>query len=343
MKMDKSTKFLVCVSTPLQYINALELLSYLKISESSCFLIITSHNKNTIAQINGICNIINWEGMAVPFIAHSKLWLFSFIYLKLLFFKFRSRLKVVGNLSDIKNRFLINSSSNFQVFVVDDGANSILIDHLIKKKIFSNSNSLNSKLEKLFFGNGELLRNRNINFFTAYKNLSLDNNVKYIKNNFSRLISKTKLSTQTKKEVDEIWLLGAHFVKLGIIKADIYRGILTSIRDWAEDNGLKFVYFGHRSELTYDASLFSGIEVITNQEPFELYLLHSSIKPQIIASFYSSTLFNLTILAPKHKLVSYNLMKGGLLADKTNQNNLRLIYDYIKQSPGIELKDIPSN
>lgn len=341
--MDKSTKFLVCVSTPLQYINALELLSYLKISESNCFLIITSHNKNTIVQINRIFNTNNWDGLSKPFIINSKLWLFSFIYLRFLFSRYKNRAKVVGNLSDIKNRVLINNSFNSQVFVVDDGANSIFINKLINEKISYNSNSLNSKLEKLFFGNGEFLRNRNINFSTAYKNLSLDNNVKYIKNNFSRLISKTKLSTHTKKEVDEIWLLGAHFVKLGIIKADIYRGILTSIRDWAEDNGLKFVYFGHRSELNHDQNIFNGIEVITNEEPFELYLLHSSIKPKIIASFYSSALFNLTYLVPKYKLISYNLMKDGLLAGKANQNNLRLIYDYIKLSTGIELKDIPSN
>lgn len=67
MKMDKSTRLLVCVSTPLQYINVLELLSDLKISESSCFLIITSHNKNTIAQINKIFNLSKWKSVALPF------------------------------------------------------------------------------------------------------------------------------------------------------------------------------------------------------------------------------------------------------------------------------------
>jgi len=329
--MHKSCKLLACVSTPLQYINLLELLDVLNVSKSKCLLIVYSHNKNTISQINAISRIKNWEQVILPLTLNPKFWILSFIRLRFLFFKYRHRMIVIGNLSDLKNRFLINSSKN-KIFVVDDGANSILINQLLYCSISSNSNSFNTKTERLFFKNGEIITKKQITFFTAYSNISLDGNIEFIKNSFNRLKKETATIADQNIEVNEFWLLGAHFIKLGLIEKDIYRHILNRIKIWAEEKGLKFIYFGHRSELSFDNGVFNGIEVRINEIPFELYMLNSKIKPKIIASFYSSSLFNLRIISPEYKLISFNLLEESILTKKANKENLRLIYDYIDKN-----------
>jgi hypothetical protein len=104
-----------------------------------------------------------------------------------------------------------------------------------------------------------------------------------------------------------VFFIGSCLPDVEVISFDQFFQLFRAARKWLGEREL--VYFPHRRELLDRKLKFfreMGVRLAQPELPFELELVHGTVKPSVVATFYSTALDTLRIITRGHS--------GGLLA-----------------------------
>ncbi len=335
-------RYLFLVSTPIQYINALEYIHINGILFQNCKLLILSHSKRTVDQIMCLDDIEKWLSVKTPMFG--SLPVILKMIRTLFFMKLRSNeIPVVGNCNNIWNIYLLQKYKRSNIsnkgIVLDDGTATVLTLYLRSKDDFSVNISQDNLINKIliFITSLELICPDGLIFFTILKGLKGSSRDIVQIHDYSYFKSIYRLKKKIIK--NELWFIGAPYVQLGLIEEKVYKDIIFKTRKRANDLGLSFKYIHHRSESSLP-SYINKEETIYNEMPIEIYLAKQEEEPAIISSIYSSALFTLPYFSISIKYISYDIRGKFLNNNKNFTRDMDEIYKYIGSSKHISLEKI---
>ena len=93
-----------------------------------------------------------------------------------------------------------------------------------------------------------------------------------------------------KRPVAELWYISSPVVQAGLLSESRNRSILIALRDFCATNGLRLVYYKHRTDVP-DPTL-SDVEIREPAYPFEVYFGLSDRKPLAMVSIVSSAIIH---------------------------------------------------
>lgn len=333
-------QYVFSISTPLQYINAIELIHSQKLTFQECILILLSPFERTQGQIRGIGHLEKWHTVFYPFYKKKNEFLLQ-VKLFFLLRRFRKLIAVIGNLNDFRNIYLIKHSIQYshQPIVLDDGSSTIIFwNKRIANEFRISIKGIRNKLLNQLYHIDKNVQIDNLDFFSCIKHLPYNTKDNLLLNKYSFFKSNSDLSNSVDDSL-EFWFAGAPFVRFNIIEKDIYMKCLLQLKFIAEDMGLKFKYFAHRTELEFDSKNLSEFDVVVNEDPFEIYYYKTKYKPQVVASFYSACLFTLSAMDAPSQLMAFDVAEGDVFVksiDKAEKDEIIQIYNHIGKYSNIQ-------
>ncbi|MGJ3234508.1 glycosyltransferase family 52 [Marivirga sp.] len=297
------------VSSPLQLINATEARYFYKIEANSSLLIILDfYGKNNKEQVFNVLKNFEWPNKMI----------FSYVPSKnrfKLLFKIKEvinslRLKTydklfIGDYYAYEIRAVVNKIRFDELCIFDDGNASILVLENLQKGI-KEKFGIRYFLYKSFGLNVNQLKK--FRLFSAYShtvNSDTNPNIVIDKNNYSLL----KSSVPAKSKADEIIILGVKFVEANFVTFDEYVFKLKAmISDLKKRFNGEVVYIPHRHEdknKVISLQEILGLKIRDVNYSIEIYLINEDF-PQVVATFFSSALFNLNLIfGHEIPLISY--------------------------------------
>jgi len=282
-------KNLFILRSPLQIINAIELIGHFKLTNNIVILIFNSLDNNT-QQIEELMAQAKWEKV-IRLESTKKSKLLQYVKLIRKLQKDEYKYLIIGNYGTIQ-KIMIPNLSKEKVFYIDDGTETIATyNNYIKK------NKLNKydfrELRFLAFGLKVRIKDK-INLFT-YFDLESVNGIEVIKNNLL-FLKKNNLSKL--ERTNDIYFIGQPLDDVQVLEIEDYVNVLEAISRFYNK---KIIYTPHRSESknlqkSIDSIDSNLLEVIKPNIPIELYFLKQNIYPRMIVSYFSTALSTLKII-----------------------------------------------
>jgi len=298
------------VRTPLQYLNAVEARHADKFKSGEHHLIVLSDFHRTLSQIESIIETEFWSSIQFPwkeFSAKKNNPIFNAINTvkrKRKIDKIISLIKTIdlifwGNLNS-NWFFYLYQKTKSTIYLLDDGfvsINTILNIDLKDLKSTLLSSKI-GKIERFILKLNFSIDWDRIVFFT---NFDIKNNTKKIElHDYSFLSKQFKINTLN----NTVYFIGQPLIFQKMMKKEVYVALVDTIILHYESRNFDCFYIPHRSTtLDYIPKHWSTKSF---NKPLECILFEESIeKPLIFASFYSSALYNISII-DKNSIFKYN-------------------------------------
>jgi len=299
------------VNTPLQLINAVEAKGYFGIPDGDALLIVI-HLGNRFKQLQEVVDERQWA--EVVWLESEEEGLHGRDHcVAARVFKWVSGCRCfVRHVSDIKECYrafqilflgnylmgaqlhIANTLQPERVVLLDDGNASLTTAEFRNAGIthFQSRVGAIDKIKYLLKRYILLFRLNDVATVTFFTTYDFDISVcdKIIRNKYSHI----RRSMSCKPYKDEIWFIGAPLVEQGIVGFADFCSLLEKVIDCYGCR--KIVYIKHPGEAlreTEDYLEQRGVEVLTFLLPIELILLSGKELPIVVATFYSSALYNL--------------------------------------------------
>lgn len=325
-KLFKMNLFLI--SNPFQFLSAMEAIYSFRL-EKNLIIIFEDKFNNNSKQLNNLLNensnffidIIKIENKRTKF----------FKYIKTIY-NLKNKLfeKIfIGDLGSIQKVFISNINAK-KIFLLDDGAKTILIHKKMKMKI------------DLFPQDIKLLRYKilglrtniksNISFFTLF-NLNDFGNLNIIKHSFNYL--KKINNFETKKISNKIFILGQPIVENNRVEKSTYENYLNKII--SHYSNCDILYLMHRREDIKNLNsykLSKNIEIIKSELPGEIYFTKLDFMPKAIVGINTTLIFSLNVIFDKINVIAYTFESKDILKSKEwfeeaikyfHQNNIKIL------------------
>jgi len=337
--MKKNNKHVAIIITPLQYINLLEFYNQnTNLDKKNCVVILISHYKKSIEQIEGIGFLKSFEKIIKPMVI-SRSRVVSFFYTLFVIFKYKKRNQILGYLNNSWCRSFLTQKTI--PYVLDDGAASINIfnsrnqnNFQLVAKDYKPTNKFSLLIE--IFLNPTKKYSFPINFFSVYEGLkaSKDDIIKLNKYSF---IQDQYIRGKEKVVVDECWFIGSPLADLGLIEEKKLNELIRNISIFYLKKNIRVRYFGHRTEKSGVIDI-ENVKFEPNDIPFEIFYLRSKEKPLFLASFLSSCLKNIEVMDESIELFSFYIPQE-YRTEKLQKtwHKTQLIYDYFENHTRIKV------
>lgn len=328
------------IITPLQYLNLLEFYNQNKnLDKKKCVVILISHYKKSIEQIEKIGYLSSFEKIIKPMVFSRNIVL-NFFYTLTLYLKYKNRTPILGNINNVWCRSYLKNKTI--PYVLDDGTGSIIIfnnrnqnNYELVEKEYKPTNKLSLLTELIL--KPKIIYTSPIHFFSVYNGLeaSKKDNIKI--NSYSFLQS--QIFAKEKVKLNECWFIGAPLADLGLVEQKKLEVLIENISIFFMKKNIKKVrYFGHRTEKFVNINN-ENITIENNEMPFEIYYQSSEVKPKIIASFFSSVLKNIEVTDKSIELFSFYIpeyYRAEKLKKKWSVNHQQ-VYDYFENHTRIQV------
>jgi hypothetical protein len=339
---------LFIVITPIQYVNALELKSYLNLKEERNILILISSFYKTRNEIYSMLDRNTWDDVLT--ISKNTASLAGLGYLKYLIDFKKKLLKIIyqyhdiakliiGNYNDLLNHFLIQNVSYNKLYLLDDGLASLDISVNRLNEIRNKKSILDlDRYKKIRPKMARLILNLNnkipekIYFYTAYDLIKNEKDC-FIENKY--MILKSGISQMTTNQT--AFFIGQPLTELKIVSEQHYfRALEEIIRQLIK---YKVFYIPHRTEKTEKLKKISKLVEVKNFNlPIEIAVLNERVLPSFFITFYSSAIVNLSIIyGKKFQYRMYKINPEHILKGKTN------ILKFYKSLESIEIETLDLN
>jgi hypothetical protein len=327
---------LFLITSPLQYINAVEAKYHFGFDAQECVLCICESTMKNRMQLLNIINAGDW--CAVHFIPQALNKYYFWLPYKIL----DSILKEIGK---IYNIFIGEYRSEFmryyavftkseKIFLLDDGNVTIEMN---KQRAASNGEAPSYERRSILHASALRLIGvksqhiETLNYFTVY-NVKPKLGESVVKNSFNFVKSKISAGVTT---VDErIYFLGTELdfaFPVPIVKNENYMKLMVQVREYFND--FKIVYFPHRREPDEKLSILENelnFQVQRIDVPIEIHLVKNAIYPKILAGFYSTAFDNLKIIFPNIDSVVFPIDRDKIHPDY--REYIQNIYDYYEEN-----------
>jgi hypothetical protein len=351
------------VESPLSYLNVLEFKYSRAISCNSSILILTTIWEVNLLQILPIIDKQEWEEIIILNFNLNTSWTKITPIFKtgkfIQFLSFWKQLKKVNKLvhtySKVNcvvsgyytNEIVLHFCSKIkylEFILVDDGTMTISTNQTRLSEFkykFKNTLINNGRIKpdfKLFFKYVIGLKDTGISqitFFTVY-DLHQNKFDNYEYNNYSLL----KKNVSKKNKNDKIYFLGSPLSESLPSAIDVVNFELIIKKVILLYGAENIVYFAHRNEtlqVINKLKLIYGFNIKLLKVPFEYFLVNEEIMPYKIVSFFSSALFNLSIILPESILIESIVIPEDKLLDNFNLKNIKETYLKIASNKRINL------
>jgi hypothetical protein len=219
-------------------------------------------------------------------------------------------------------RHASNSVESDDIVILEEGVNQLhLYDDIhAQKKKFSRIFYLNPAanfFRRIFFGM-RLSPCMPLHFYTAY-DLPSSNRITVSRNSYMRFRGALQSSSRT----DDVFFLGEWLTAWNCFTDDQYVDYLTKARE--DYSGRRFVFLPHRRtpKATQEAiSNIPGIEIRDLGGPVEVAIANMDPRPGVITGFFSSALFNVSMMfGDEIEVTTYRIPTGHM------RENLREFID----------------
>lgn len=304
---------LFIITSPLQYLNALEARFHFKLRPEDCVLLVipSRDHERSRKQIAKLLETDQWSRVeTVLGMPPERLVLRPRAKREYQFFagarQFRRQavgiLRALGPVDSIflgdwrarSFRFFAFQNPEAKVYLLDDGSITSQAlrfrndprDPLIEKRAFPESNSLKLRAAGVPFYDPE-----RITFFTSYA-LPMPRRDELVRHEFP-LLSQNSGEWEC---LDEVWFIGSNHPENNITTSDRYLGLMGEIARFFE--GERVRYFAHRAE---DKSKLRSLEklgfLVTHSElPLEMVIKEQKRYPKFAAAIASSVIDNLSAM-----------------------------------------------
>jgi hypothetical protein len=285
------------VITPLQYLNALE---YRLSIESSKHVthnlhIITDHSKR-LALLSNIIDENDWDIVVFEFrsdISRKKI----ISYTKELIDRKKNLRNIKCSLNSQDQIILGSLTNTFCKYLhkceaksvfLDDGLATLLMKEKLKSPYFF-PNKMNRFLETLIYNQFYFIHHS----FKLFSIFSVNHKkITLQKNQLEHL--KSRNSVNNKNILNEVIFIGQPLIELNIVPKERFIKHVEEVKNYYENKGLKFSYLLHPGE--NENLKKESWNVISLNEPIEVFYMRSKSLPKVFCSFYSSANINLGII-----------------------------------------------
>jgi hypothetical protein len=297
----KTPKTLILLSSPFQYLCAVEFLKLFNIIDQVIIVDGSNHCINSVKQLNTLYSIypptqlinvtVLKQGEITDRIAS-----YSWISNELANINFGSVL--IGDMREQWMQDIACSVSSQEVFLVDDGAATIVLhdfvlrpnNFLLPISMYKSTTARRDFVVQAKKKQGLSLQQKKVSIFSIY---NLETASTALRNEFRALMSGFSAFEQ-----DEWHFIGSPVVEKGIISEALYN---KAVEDALSDCPVsaRAVYYVHRAEdVTVKQRYLTnlGYEIRTNDLPYEMHLVEQSLKPRWITGLHSTCLFNLKLM-----------------------------------------------
>ncbi len=336
---------LFVITSPLQYINAIEALSFFSIKSTEAILVIKlSHDINSNQQLQELINKKDWYKIIINK-KEKGFWNFikDLALLKNLNTNYISFKRVfIGDFLQWNSRMFIINIKAKEYLLLDDGLSTIHIYENCLKKIedFRDNRKdvkIKSLIAKILYKlKTNISDKKNINLFTSFKLLAYPN-IKIYENNY--FVLKSRQNSTLKKMNFSTIIIGSPFVDKNMLSQDTYLNYLSQIQKSYQNTKIK--YIPHRAEsknLLNQIKQLDNIDLYTINNSVELEFLDINLTGVTVAGFYSTALVNLNKMYNLNKIDSFIIDFSHL--DETIQNRISEAYHYLGQISNIQLKKL---
>lgn len=320
---------LYIITTPFQLLSAFEAIYKLKLT-NNILIVIDNNLENNAKQLSLLLE--EQKPLFVEIIRFGykqKSNFFNNIKLIKKFKNIKFKYTFIGDLGSIQKIFISNINAE-KVFLLDDGAKTILIHKAFDKGQHLFNNSLR-QFRFVLFGL-KISTNKKINFFTLF-NLSQIDNIEIIKHNFEYFKKINNL--KNRKIENKIYILGQPLIENQRVKEKAYEEYLNKII-YLYPN-CEIYYLMHRREtkeqlLSYN--LKKKINIIKSTKPGEFYFAELGYKPKAIIGVNTTLLFSLKKIFDDLEVLSYKIKEENITKSLEwfvdaysyfNENNIKII------------------
>lgn len=319
------------VSTGLQLINSVELIfssANEYFDKNRKILIISTFKKRNRKEVISLLKLYNWDQIIyIPkfcFSDNPSLFSYITILLELLCFRFCYNREKYSTVSGYVNnplfRYLVFKLKNGSFFLIDDGSSTLNFSNLSP---FSTFKSFKNKLVYHILGISYFDIPNCGTFFTAYPEAIRLSNFHIVRNSYSYIMKNCKYSFN-----NSIYFIGDTHVEKGYLTLDNYIEILNLVK--FHFYYLNFFYVARIGESKKKILVIErNFEVITNDYPFEIFLLQSKVLPHSLVTFHSSALYNSNMLFGS--LFSYYYIKLPIFTNEVHWTSLKIVWEQFSQ------------
>jgi hypothetical protein len=299
--VDGTMSTLVLVSSPFQYLCAVEFLKCRDIAGPVIIIDGSSHCINSAKQLSALYSafpptqLINIKLLKQGDLT-DRIASYSWIANDLVAINFG--VVLIGDIREQWMQDIACSVSSQEIMLVDDGAATLVLHDFVLKpngfllpmSMYKSDPVRRDFAMQIKKAQGLLLQQKKVSIFSIYDfgsaSAGLKNEFRALMNGFSAL------------EHDEWHFIGSPVVEKGIISKALYN---KAVEDALFDSPVsaRAIYYVHRSEdMTLKQHYLTdlGYEIRTNDLPYELHLVEQSMKPRWIAGLHSTCLFNLKLM-----------------------------------------------
>ena len=282
----------VIVSTPLQYLNAVELVVALECSE--CYLVVMEEYY-TLEEFSRLPRFSRWTGVkgisvGKPLEPTAGAWrrgLREALIDRQLHRRFIRQLKrwpaadvvVMGNPVELRHHDFCGQAGGRETLVCEDGTATLRGD------IIPRSRSKHLRRRLLGIDNHVMDA---VWWFTAYPE-AMDGR-RHIVNSYAYLRSQLASRRQREGGSDGAWLLGQPLAEFNVLDFSSYLALVQGIAEQVYA-GQALKYWPHpreSQENLAELDKIPGVEVVRRSQPIELELMQAKIMPERVATLYSS-------------------------------------------------------
>lgn len=308
---------LFIITTPFQLLGALEAIFHFKL-ENNILIVIDNKIENNALQLTDL--IENNKSLFINIIRHGEYNKSKFLNNILMIRKLKGieyNNIFIGDLGSIQKIIISNLESN-KIYLLDDGAKTILIHKKFKekKKIFKKSFR---QIRFNFFGL-KTSTIKTINIFSFF-HLDIIKNYEIKKHNFS--FFKKQYEMKNKKIENKIFVLGQPLIENCRVKKEAYELYLNYIIN--QNLNCEINYLMHRREeisVLQSYSLNKELNIIRSTNPGEFFFAELNYKPKAIYGINTTLLFSLVNIFNDLNIYAY------IFNDKDILKN----YDWFKES-----------
>lgn len=297
----KMTSTLVLVSSPFQYLCAIELIKCYDICGEVVVVDGSAHCVNSVAQLSALYAKFPPTRVIYPsLIKHGDLSerIASYSWIPNEFITLNFGAVLIGDIREQWMQDIACSVNSQEIVLVDDGAASLVLhdfvlkpeNYLLPLNMYTADPARRELAHKIKKSQGLVLQKKKVSIFSIYDFGSASVGAR---NKFNTLTSNFSIF-----ERDEWHFIGSPVVEKGIISQALYNKVVEDALATCSV-ACRPVYYVHRSEdvalkLSYLNQL--GYEVRKNELPYELHLAEQSLKPRWICGMHSTSLFNIKIM-----------------------------------------------
>lgn len=327
-------KNLFIITTPFQLLGALEAIEYFKLNNNILVIIDNNLEKNReqitslIEKNNLFFNEIVRHGEKNK----SKFLQNFFLVKKLQKIEFNNI--YIGDLGSIQKIIISNLQSN-KIYLLDDGAKTILIHKKLKEK----SKIFKSSLRQLRFSLLGLKTSttQTISIFSFF-NLDRINNCEILKHEFGFFKKVNKL--KSKNIENKVFILGQPIVENHRVKKEAYEKYLNFVI--SENINSEIYYLMHRREdinLLNSYKLNTKINFIESRKPGEFFFSELNYIPKTIYGVNTTLMYSLSSIFNNLDIYAYVFNNNEILKNHDwfkesikyfGKNNIKLIGENVE-------------